>query len=252
MPSIINASSTSTSGLVYSADASGVLQLQSNGVTGLTVGTGGLLTAANGIVMSTMTLGAPITGEFEYDGGELYFTPLGTQRGIVPGMQYYRLNTAFVGANATGGQSIFGVGCTVSSNTVYEFEGTFVLTKSAGTTSHTISLGFGGTATTNNTGYLAMNTAGTNQSDVPYAGTYFSKWIITSALDAVTTGITAATNTRWFTLKGTVSINAGGTFIPQYSLSAAPGGAYTTGIGSYFLIYPIGAAGNNTSVGTWA
>jgi hypothetical protein len=37
MASTINASTTSTSGLVYNADASGVLQLQSNGVTGLTV-----------------------------------------------------------------------------------------------------------------------------------------------------------------------------------------------------------------------
>jgi hypothetical protein len=37
MANTINASTTSTSGLVYNADASGVLQLQSNGVTGLTV-----------------------------------------------------------------------------------------------------------------------------------------------------------------------------------------------------------------------
>lgn len=37
MASIINASTTSTSGLVQTADASGVLQLQSNGVTGLTL-----------------------------------------------------------------------------------------------------------------------------------------------------------------------------------------------------------------------
>jgi len=39
MASTINASTTSTSGLVYNADASGILQLQSNGVTGLTVET---------------------------------------------------------------------------------------------------------------------------------------------------------------------------------------------------------------------
>jgi hypothetical protein len=51
---------------------------------------------------------------------------------------------------------------------------------------------------------------------------------------------------------GTVSVNAGGTFIPQYTLSTAPGGAYTTAIGSYLSIWPIGAAGANTSVGTWA
>ena len=53
-------------------------------------------------------------------------------------------------------------------------------------------------------------------------------------------------------IRGTVSIATGGTFIPQYSLSAAPGGAYTTQLGSYFLIYPLGASGSNTSIGTWA
>lgn len=37
MASIINASTTSTSGLVQTADASGVLQLQSNGAPGLTI-----------------------------------------------------------------------------------------------------------------------------------------------------------------------------------------------------------------------
>jgi hypothetical protein len=50
---------------------------------------------------------------------------------------------------------------------------------------------------------------------------------------------------------GTVSVNVGGTFIPQYTLSAAPGGAYTTTAGSYVLIYPIGASGANVNVGTW-
>jgi hypothetical protein len=53
-------------------------------------------------------------------------------------------------------------------------------------------------------------------------------------------------------ISGTVSINAGGTFIPQYQLSAAPGGAWTVASGAYFLIYPISASGSNTSVGTWA
>ena len=53
-------------------------------------------------------------------------------------------------------------------------------------------------------------------------------------------------------VRGTVSINAGGTFIPQYTLSAAPGGAYTTIAGSYVCFYPIGSSGANISVGTWA
>jgi hypothetical protein len=53
-------------------------------------------------------------------------------------------------------------------------------------------------------------------------------------------------------VKGTVSINAGGTFIPQYTLSAAPGGAYSTIAGSYVKIYPVGAAGATVNVGSWA
>ena len=53
-------------------------------------------------------------------------------------------------------------------------------------------------------------------------------------------------------LKGTMSIGTGGTIIPQYALSAAPGGAYTTQIGSYFKAWPIGASGTNINVGSWA
>jgi hypothetical protein len=53
-------------------------------------------------------------------------------------------------------------------------------------------------------------------------------------------------------VKGTVSVSGGGTFTPQYILSAAPGGAYSTVAGSYFLIYPISESGSNTSVGAWA
>ncbi|CAB5212846.1 hypothetical protein UFOVP189_59, partial [uncultured Caudovirales phage] len=63
---------------------------------------------------------------------------------------------------------------------------------------------------------------------------------------------TATTQTLSQTFHGTVSVNAGGTFIPQYSLSAAPGGAFSTVAGSYMLIYPISASGANTSVGAWA
>lgn len=253
MPSIINASTTSTTGLVQSADASGVLQLQSNGTTGLTVGTGGLLTAANGMVFSSMTLGAPITGEFEYDGSVPYFTPAGTQRGVIPGMQYFRLNSGLTGTNASGAQNILGVGVTLTSNTVYAYEHLYVLTKTVGTTSHGIGYQFGGTATINNilwyTHYTNVGFAG----GLPAAtGTHAIGVTNSSSGAAGTNGITTAAFTLIFKGSGTVSIGTGGTFIPQYSLSAAPGGAYTAAAGSYFSIYPIGAAGSNTSVGTWA
>lgn len=52
MASTINASTTSTSGLVYNADASGILQLQSNGVTGLTVDNTGNITVNTNLTFS--------------------------------------------------------------------------------------------------------------------------------------------------------------------------------------------------------
>ena len=56
--------------------------------------------------------------------------------GLYPGELIYRLNTAYAGSNATGAQSVFGVGVTVSGSTVYQFETVFALSKTAGTTAH--------------------------------------------------------------------------------------------------------------------
>lgn len=248
MASIINASSTSTSGLVQTADASGILQLQSNGVTGLTIDTGGK------VILPSLALGTTVAGELEYDGKVPYFTPSGTQRGVIPGMQYYRLNSSLAGANATGVQKIFGVGVTLSENTVYAFESYFVLVKTVGTTSHTFSYGFGGTATTNNA-LISLSRYGSTTALPLVATTGGSKVLQDRNSTAMTVSSGAQTSavfTEVVTISGTVSIATGGTFIPQYQLSAAPGGAYSTGSGSYFLIYPIGSADANISIGDWA
>ena len=60
MASIINASTTSTSGLVQTADASGVLQLQSNGVTGLTVDTAANVTVNTNLSVTGNTVAPTI------------------------------------------------------------------------------------------------------------------------------------------------------------------------------------------------
>jgi hypothetical protein len=170
-------------------------------------------------------------------------------------MQYYALNSSVVGANATGAQNLFGVGVTLSSSTVYCFEIEFTITRSAGTTSHTLAYGYGGTSTFNNV-YIITRRAGFNGSTFPVTGTGSTTVVVqsnNSTASTVMTGpITNASYSDTVLVKGTLSINAGGTFIPQYTLSATPGGAYTTNIGSYILIYPIGASGSNISVGTWA
>ena len=203
------------------------------------------------LLTSGINLTSATAGAIEYDGKVVYATPLGTQRGIVPTQQYYRLNADYVGSNATGAQSIFGVGVTLSASTVYEFELAYTLIKTAGTTSHTIAIGFGGTATLNNiilNGFF--NTA--NNSSLGAASGVASFVANVASSNVLTGAITSAAEYLTAIFKGTVSINAGGTFIPQYTLSAAPGGAYSTAAGSYIRINPLSVSGANTSVGTWA
>ena len=191
-----------------------------------------------------------VAGLLEYDGKVFYNTPQGAQRGVDPSMQFFRLNAALAGSNATGAQSIFGKSVTLSSSTVYAFEISYALLKSAGVTSHTISIGFGGTATLNNIGWQIHNpTAPTAPSTTPAVA---ANYLIAATAQVTTVALTAASIEAAGMIFGTVSVNAGGTFIPQYTLSAAPGGAYSTDIGSYMTIYPIGTAGADVNVGTWA
>jgi len=201
---------------------------------------------------SGTNLTSATAGALEYDGKVIYGTPQGSQRGVILDAQYYRLDSNLAGANSTAVQSLFGVGVTLSSSTVYKFYADFNLYKSAGTTSHTVSMLFGGTATINSIYYdlsLASSTASaSNFTDTGIAGAAVTQATAT----VVNPASTAAIISRFYRMVGIVSINAGGTFIPQYQLSAAPGGAYSTITNSSILIYPIGAAGANTSVGTWA
>ena len=206
------------------------------------------------LVLTSDTLSSPAAaGQIEYTSPIFAATPIGTQRGIVPTQQYYRLNADLNGSNATGAQSIFNVGVTLSASTVYEFEYSAILTKIAGTTSHTFSIGFGGTATLNNLIYVGT-TANKDGSVPPFITTTSLNAIASNSTANLTlvTGITSATESIFLAIKGTVSINAGGTFIPQYTLSAAPGGAYSTLTGSYIRINPLSASGAATNVGTWA
>lgn len=246
MASSINASITST-GIVQTADASGILQLQSDGTTGLSVKSGGK------VIFPSTTLATASAGTIEYDGTIPYFTPLGTQRGVIPGQQFFRLNSTLAGSNVNTAQNILGVGVTLSASTIYAFQAFYSLIKTAGATSHTIGIGFGGTATINNMTYVGpVNWTATSSNPVGISSTPYTFYSNTLSNTTVTVALANASTYFYGLFSGTISINAGGTLIPQYTLSAAPGGAYTTQAGSYFLIYPIGASGSNISVGTWA
>jgi len=245
MATTINASVTST-GLIASGDASGVLALQSDGATGLSVG-------ANGkVLISNTALTTATAGTLEYDGRLPYFTPAGTQRGVIPGMQYYELNSTYALSSSTSAQAwVNGLGITVSGNTVYAFEAVLPAIKTTTTTSHTLGTGFGGTATLNNIGYTLFryyDTAAFTAANITPAA---MAYIQTASSTTTMTGSSAATNYSILIMRGIVSVNSGGTFIPQATVSAT-GPIYTVQVGAYFSIYPIGAAGSNINVGSWA
>lgn len=165
----------------------------------------------------------------------------------------YRLNSTVAGANNTSSQSIFGVGVTLESNTVYSVTLSARFNKSSGTTSHSFATLFGGTATLNN---ALLHTISDNANSVSAntGGTSASYSIASDLVNskAIEFALTNASLTITIFVTGTISVATGGTFIPQYILSSSPGGAYTTQAGSYVEFIPIGASGSNNSVGTWA
>jgi hypothetical protein len=201
---------------------------------------------------SGTNLTTALAGAIEYDGKVFYGTPQGAQRGIIPGAQFYRLESNLAGANVSTVQSVFNVSVTLSTSTVYAFEAMYYFNKTAGTTSHTLGIGYGGSATLNSILWGGLSFDGVTVLPTR-ASSGTSQIASASAANLVVTGANAtAAVTTFISIKGIVSINGGGTFTPQYTLSAAPGGAYSTMANSYFLIYPIGASGSNINVGTWA
>jgi hypothetical protein len=187
-------------------------------------------------------------GSLEYDGTVFYNTGQASERGVLPTAQLYWLNSGIAGGNDATVRSIFGAGVTLSANTSYMMDALIYLSRAGGTTSHVIQFSFTGTATLNNIIY---------QAGVMYSasGAAFDNGNLTQAsanvstTANVTTAITTSVNAPVM-LRGSVTTNAGGTFIPNYNANRAPGGTYTVNIGSFIKFTPVGTTGN-VSVGPW-
>jgi hypothetical protein len=163
---------------------------------------------------------------------------------------FFRLNSAFAGFDSSAAQSIFPQSVTLDASTVYEYEIFWAVAKTAGATSHTFSTGFGGTATLNN---IQRNFAFNGSTTLTYTSSFTSAgYLLTAASTLFANAVASAAVQYWNAERGTVSISGGGTFIPQYTLSAAPGGAYSTLAGSFFRLRRLGASGANNSNGSWA
>lgn len=217
-----------------------------------------IVLAGGGVSLAPLTLSAglnlttAVAGSTEYDGKVQYFTPIGTQRGIVEAAQEFITTATIAGADVNTAQNALGVSVTLSASTVYEFEGAYYLSKSAGVTTHTISTLFGGTAALTFIGYDVV--AGFNVTSFTSPSTVTTTpYIQVASATALTATSASAAQFYVIKLRGVVYVNGAGTFTPQYKMSAAPGGAYTTAVGSYFKIWPVATStGSNISVGTWA
>ena len=222
--------------------------LYTNGFSRPTAGT----TTQPSIRMTAGTLTVtPATGAIEYDGTVMYST-LGTnQRSVMPTEIFTCLYSDYTGTNSGSAQQVFNASTngevTVLGSMTYMFEATYYITRSAGTTSHTLSTLFGGTATFTSVTYTAESTSTTGNALGAVSriyGTGISGVTVTAANTSATENITV-------TLRGVMRTNAGGTIIPQIQYSTAPGGAPTILKNSFFKMTPIGTS-SVTTAGVWS
>ncbi|RWM26885.1 hypothetical protein [Mesorhizobium sp.] len=163
--------------------------------------------------------------------------------GFAADMQVSRTSLAsdFAGQNVATAQPVFAPAqdtFNLKAGTLYRFKGLYIIARGAGTTSHTTSLLWGGTATFTSFDALAKVSNG----DAGTLGAVVDKEITVATGTVVTAANTSATESVKVMIEGEMRVNAAGTFIPQFQYSAAPGGAPAIRRGSFFEIWPIGPA----------
>lgn len=215
---------------------------------GISLAAGAATTAP--IQMSAGTnLTTPAAGVLEYDGTVFYNTPAASARGLSVTSHYRFAAADFVGANALGAQNIFDTpsSLTLEAGKTYEIEAMYFIIRTAGATSHTNAFGFGGTATiTHASIQYAGNTSATG---ALAAGSIVGANTLASTV--LTAASVAPAEELWVIVKGVIKVNAAGTIIPQFSYSAAPGGAPTIKAGTYIKVTPL-STGTTASIGNWS
>lgn len=196
-------------------------------------------------------LATPVEGTIEYDGTVIYSSVENDQRGVIPSDSFITLSSDYVASNTATAQKVFNSttngAITVSGSTTYEFEAIYYISRTSGTTSHTTSTLFAGTATFTSITYLAETTSTAGNS----LGTVSRIYGTAATALTVAGASTSATENITISLKGIIRTNGAGTIIPQFKYSTAPGGQPTVIKNSYFKITPIGNS-SVVSVGNWS
>jgi len=196
-------------------------------------------------------LATPAAGALEYDGTAFYGTQTASQRGVMSPTIYQVLSADYTGSDVNTAQKVFNASTngalTVDGSTTYAFEAIYYITRGAGTTSHTTGVLFGGTASFTSITYRAEATSSTGNTLTAPSVIYGTA----GTLLTVTGASTSATENIVVKLNGVIRTNAGGTLIPQFQFSAAPGGAPTILKNSYIMLRPLNNS-STTAVGNWS
>lgn len=223
-------------------------QVQTRMFTAPTFDAGSATASSKPKLTSGTVLTTPEAGALEYTNPVFYMTPdTDGGRGVNEVSHLCYVNSDVTGTAGTGSQPIFAAAndrITLKASTTYLFE--LFLDVTNGTTTCTKALHFsGGTATFTAIRYwhmgqfVAINTAGTTQS---------SGHIDTAASTVV---LATGTTAWWVSARGSFTINASGTFLPQFAFSANPTGTVLIKRGTYMKITPIGGT-SDIAIGSWA
>jgi hypothetical protein len=200
----------------------------------------------------------PYAGNIEYDGTVMYSSVGFGYRGAITSKVYYAAPQSSVSfQNNTSIQTIFAKNIILVSDKSYIFK--MFLNKrreaTSGTfTTHTIKLGFAGTAIISKMNYTALST----RNAVPNANNPIQGHIQVddASIVVVTAGFNNLTETTIIEIEGFIRCSVGGTFIPQLQYSTAPmtsvvGYTDVVNEGSYISFEPIGSATATEFGNTW-
>ena len=235
-----------TTGLISSSG-----NITGGNITSLIRPPAGTVTNAPIVYTSGTNLTSAIAGAVEYDGKVFYGTAQSSQRGVMPTEHFIVLTSDYVGSDVSTAQAVFNSPAsgtiTLPASTSYFMEAVYLITRTAGTTSHTLRTLFALGGTLTSIAYIAETTSTTGNA----LGTVSRIYATAATITTVTAASTSATENITVFIKGVVRTNTAGTFTPQIRYSAAPGGAPTILANSYLRLIPIGT---NTvaSVGNWS
>lgn len=222
----------------------------------------GTATVAPIVLTAGTNLTTAAAGAIEFDGNSFYTTNHASARQVLNAEQYTiatsdsatynntALDTAVAAPvfTSTMGGSANGA-VTLTAGKTYVFEACYILTNT-GTTSHTWATLFGGTASFTSLLYNIYGLSAT--ASTPATGGLTGYATVGTAIVA-TAASTSATENVTIMLNGTMTINAGGTLIPQLQASARPGATGTPGVvvkkGTFFRIWEMAGTG---TVGNWS